>query len=179
MSQKLPLVLKKIYSTQADLFPECSLRLSILRDGLDRYLASLSANIAQVELANKEYLEADSTAKESARQKFMIELCRFQNDFMWSIDYLKTESAWNQYERNENAADWFYSKTLPPERYSMKAARESRSLMSPLVDYHNGDLALHSAEALAVAARVVFLSTKHLADKVWDETFLKCRHYDK
>jgi len=178
MLRTLPSLFKKISSTQADLFPQCSRRLGTLRDGLDRYIASLSANIAQVEAVNKEYLMAteNSQASEQAKEKFMVELRRFQNDLRWFIDYLKTESAKDARERNESPADWFYAKTLPPERFSMVAARRSRCLMSPLVDYESGDLAQHSVESLAVAVKVVFLATKSLADRVWDEAFMICRN---
>lgn len=177
MLQALPSRLKTFYKspTTEDLVQ--SQRLTSLRDGINRYISALNVNISQVEVVNKEYLVAspDSEAKRTAKEKFITETQRFQNDFRWFIDYLKSEMAFNDPHQRQSPAEWFYSKTLPPERFSMKQARTSRSLMSPLVDYESTELDQHSVESLAVAVRMVYLSTRHLADRAWDEAFLTCR----
>jgi len=177
MLQALPWRIKNFSKsgTTEDLIQ--SERLISLRDGIDRYISVLNVNISQVEVANKQYLVAgqDSKAKRTAKEKFIKETQRFQNDFRWFMDYLKSEMAFNDPHQRQSPSEWFYSKTLPPERFSMKQARTSRSLMSPLVDYESTELDQHSAESLALAVRMVYLSARHLADRAWDEAFLTCR----
>jgi len=176
MLQEVPSTLKTILSTQAELFPECGERLASLRGGIDLHIKSLSADISQVEAVNKEYMMANDEPeiKRVARTNFMTEFIRFQNSLRWFINYLKTESANDDHERFQQPSEWFFSKVLSPQRFSPKAARTSRRLMAPVVN----DSALEledSVESLALAVRIVYLATKHLANRIWDEAFVKCR----